>query len=227
MRSGFRIKENLLLALVISLAMIVASCGKKKNTVNSDDNNNSGTTFFGPGSPTFTASQQADVQNIISNVPCNNYPNRRLSQTYTFSSSNINYGNSKTSIYGPFNQNTVSGNISKIFVGISIFGDVMIVSKVGNGSQVSGYNVQLSMCAEWNRQTNVPYIDDQRPVVNFQANQIVLDEDNNCGYGSVDSAQNTIVTTGQFNGNNGGFSFSLPAYNAYTTFYKPSCNGQN
>ena len=226
MRYGF-MKKGLSSLLIFGLALSIASCGKKQNEVNSDDDNNSNTTFLNQGHRRLQLLSNLVCRGSLEILLCNNYPNRRLSQTYTFSTNNYNFGSSRTSIYGPFQQTPIHGNVSQIFVGLSTFGDVMIVSKVGNGSQVQGYNIQLSMCAEWNRQTNVPYIDDSRPVTNFQANQIVLDVDNNCGYGSVDAALNTIVSTGPYNGNNGGFSFSLPAYNAYTTFYKPSCNGTN
>lgn len=210
----------------LSLGLILAvGCGNK-NEVGPDhiDLPNTGTSYI----PNLSSNQTGMVQQIKSQIQCRT-GGARLSKDYTFRTQpGYHPQGTRTNIYGPFQQGAVSGNVSRLYVGESTFGDLMFVTKVTNGAQVVGYNITLSFCP-YIGNDGAPYIHNNRPLEGFAAqNGITLDEDTNCGIGSVDSAQNTIgvfaATTYQ---HPGGYSVQLPPFNAVTTFHKitAGCNG--
>ncbi len=208
------------------LCLLATSCGDKENKI-SDNNtgvtplqNNNGSQYL----PNFTGSQSTQIQQIKSSFPCKQ--GQRLSQDFTFQTQGFNPAGTRTNITGPFQQGNSSGTVNKIYVGVSSFNDIMVVSKATNGTQVSGYSVTLSMCS-YVGQDGTPYIHNSRPLTNFAAQGgITLDEDTHCGVGSVDAAFNTVVQSAATTYNHPqGYPIQLPAFNAVTTFYKPSCNG--
>jgi hypothetical protein len=163
------------------------------------------------------------VNSIKSNVAClNGY---RLANDANF------YINS-----GAVAQNRIAGNFmpgfltngtnTQVWVGVSVFRDVMFVSKVTNGSQVVGYNVSISFCEMKNTYyPNLPsIISNERAITSFIApNGIILGgAGTNCGYSVIDWAKDTRITS-QRNLNN---PYSPPDAFPITTFTRPTCNGQ-
>lgn len=218
--------------MLLALAALTA-CGQKDNKVVADSVGNL------QGLPNFSPQQSTQVNQILNSFPCrvgqasaNNgmvapwgsaggSNQGRLSQTFSFSvAGGYNQGGSRTTVSGQFQQGLMGGNVSGLYVGVSTFGDVMLVSKIGSGSQVQGYSVTLSMC------TFSPLVMEGRALSNFQApSGIILGSDNYCGFGAVDAAMNTLMIAQPFQtqGQYGPINFN--AANVYTTFYKPSCNG--
>ena len=214
--------------VIFSLAATLFwSCGddKKKNTVSSSTTGvlNTSTQYVGPDR--FAA--------LLNKVPCrsgsqsgNFWTGNRLQSMPIFSSNQAS-GSSATTIRGPFNPMAIGGStVAKEYVGISGFGDVMIVEKVTNGNnQVIGFNVMLSLCEmsgspsygynNYNGQP-APYISDSRPLQNFSANNgIVLDDDTNCGHGHIDSASYTSIKASAITLESG---TNLPVFDVITSF---------
>lgn len=213
---------------LLALSLIaLASCGQKDNKVSGNVgggyNNSgpqSGTQYNTPNLGSGNANQ---FQQIKASFPCRQ--GQRLQQDVTFHTQGFNHGGSRTNVIGPYQPGPIGGTVSQIYVGVSVWNDIMMVSRVGSGSQVQGYNVTLSMCSY--QANGVPLIDNSRPLTNFQSQSaIIIDSDVHCGFGSVDSAMNTILTSGGIQYQQNGFPISLQPFQIYTTFYKPSCNGQ-
>lgn len=215
-------------ALALGLCLVgIYGCGDKENKASGNSangfNNNQPFNNQQSQTPNLNSSQSGQFQQILSSFNCRQ--GQRLSQIVTFSTQGFNHGGSKTTIAGPYQAGPINGEVGQIFVGVSAWNDVMIVSRVGSGSQVRGYNVTLSMCSF--SQNGIPLIHDSRPLSNFNVqNGIILDTDNHCNFGSVDSAKETVMQSGStsFQGDFGN-QINLPAFPVVTTFYKPSCNG--
>lgn len=215
------------LALVLVLA---SACGDKENAVGGNVTSPIGINppITGGNIPNLPSDQYNIFQQMKQSLNCRQGP--RLQQDVTFSTQSFTPQNSLTTIRGPFQLGAAagSGSVNKIYVGVSVFNDIMMVTKVTNGTQVLGYNVTLSMCSE-RGQDGTPYIDDSRQITQLglhnQAAGIVITEQTRCGVGTVDSAQMVVVSAqAQINSQYG--PVTLPPYNAVTTFYRPACNGQ-
>jgi len=198
--------QNLLrvLPLAISLALTVA-CGKK-NRVNTSSLPTTGTTVM--GMPNIPAAQATQIQQIIAQSPCST--GARLPELQFSSQGAMNNGNTSL-VSGPFNQGFIGGPVSATFLGMSNFKDVMIVTKIANGTQVLGYNITISFCQF------SPLLIPGRPLSGFSAPMgIVLDQDTNCGIGSVDYAE-VIMIAGQYQ--------MYPQAQVATTFTKSAACG--
>ena len=212
-----RLKYPIQISLIACLVLL-GSCGKT-NTVNS--NAGSGSSPFYTGNSAVSSSIVSQVQSMKSSVTCLN-GNNRLSNDVSFY---INGGSiNGTTIGGNWQGGFMSqGSISNLYVGVSAYRDLMFVTKVTNGGQVIGYNVTLSFCGMPNAYPNYPaLISNDRPLVNFQApSGIVLDTNTYCGYGVIDAAFNTVIVSQRSTTNPYTSDFPI-----YTSFTKPSCNGQ-
>ena len=213
------LKNSLTLSL-IACSLVMSSCGKKDNKVNSNPATNaSGTSpFYSGGSG---ANYTAQVQSIKSNVSClNGY---RLTNDVSFF---VNGGFvAANKIGGQFQTGYIpNGTISKMWVGVSLYRDIMFVTQVTNGSQVIGFNVTLSFCElKSNPATYPSIISNERVLKNFQAPYgIILDSNTYCGYSVVDLAANTYITSERNLSN----PYSPPDAQVPTSFTKPTCNGQ-
>ncbi|ATH06892.1 hypothetical protein BIY24_02750 [Halobacteriovorax marinus] len=196
-------------AIFTLAATLFWSCGddKKKNTVSSTT---TGVTLPTTNTPQLSA---GNYSNLLSQINCRS--GNRLSNIYSFSSSSFS-GNSQTTIQGTFNAGGIGGTtVAREYIGVGYYGDVMIVQKVTNGSQVIGYNVLLSMCS-MNSSSGAPYISDSRQLTNF-AGKIVLDDEVSCGHGMVDSSQTTMQSQVDPN-----YPY-LPVFKVDTWFTKVGC----
>ena len=199
--------------------VLLGSCGKKDNVVGAG----SGTSPFYVGNPALSSNPGIvnQVQSVKSSVTC--MPGRnRLTNDVSFY---INGGSiSGTTIGGNWQSGFMNtGTISNLYIGVSAYRDLMFVTKVTNGGQVVGYNVTLSFCEVPNSYPNYPaLVSNDRALTQFQApNGIVLDLNTYCGYGVVDAAINTIIVSQASTTN----PYTSP-FPVYTSFTKPSCNGQ-
>jgi hypothetical protein len=215
-----RLKQSLNLCLIVS-TLILGACGKKENKVNSSL---SGSSPFYLDNPALASNPQIvnQVQSIKANVTCMN--GYRLTNDVSFYVNGGVVGANR--IGGNFQPGFLTnGTISQMWVGVSVFRDIMFVTKVSNGSQVVGYNVTLSFCEMKNTYAaNLPsIISNERALTQFVAPYgIILDTNSYCGYGVVDWAQNTRITS-QRSLNN---PYSPPDAYPVTSFTKPNCNGQ-
>lgn len=214
-------KYFLHLGLII-VSLVLSSCGKKNNRISSI----SGSSPFFSGNPALSGSAGStivnQVQSLRANVGCLN-GNIRLTNDVSFF---INGGAvSGTRIGGNWQQGFLSnGTISKMWVGVSAFRDLMFVTQVANNSQVIGFNVTLSFCELKNQAPGFPsIISNERALRNFQASEgIVLDSNTYCGYSVVDLARNTTIVSERNLSN----PLSPPDALIPTSFTKPTCNGQ-
>lgn len=216
-----RLKYSLNLCLVAT-ALLLTACGKKENKVNSSV---SGSSPFYTGNPALSTSAGStiinQVQSIKANVSClNGY---RLTNDVSFYVQGGIVGSNK--IGGNWQSGFLTnGSVNKLWVGVSAFRDIMFVTQVVNGSQVVGFNVTLSFCELKNSYSTLPsIISNERALINFAAPYgIIVDSNTYCGYGVVDYAQNTVITS-QRNLSN---PYSPPDAQIPTSFTKPTCNGQ-
>lgn len=217
-----RLNYSLHFALLVS-ALMLASCGKKENKVNSSGASSSSP--FTSSNPALSSAAGStiinQVQSIKANVSClNGY---RLTNDVSFY---VNGGYlSGTKIGGNWSPGFLSnGTISKMWVGVSAYRDLMFVTQVANGSQVVGFNVTMSFCELKNSYQNLPsIISNERALKGFAAPYgIILDSNTYCGYSVVDLAQYTTIVSERNLSN----PYSPPDATVPTSFTKPTCNGQ-
>lgn len=212
-------RKNLIKFTFFTLILLLGSCGKKANTVNSSAL--SGSSLFYQGGSAFSSNPgiPTHVQNIKNGVAC--LTGHRLLNDVTFFVSGGYM--SGTKIAGNFQQGILPGDNTELHVGVSAFRDLMFVTKVTSGSQVLGFNVTLSFCEMANPYPNFPMlISSDRQLVGFQApNGIILDTNTYCGYGVIDAALDTWMTSQPSPSNQMTAPFTFP-----TSFTKPYCNGK-
>ncbi len=207
---------------LIATALLLGACGKKENKVNSSGI--AGSSPFYTGNPALATGAGStivsQVQSIKANVTCNG--GYRLTNDVSFY---VNGGYvASNRVGGNFQQGFLTnGTINKLWVGVSVFRDLMFVTQVTNGSQVVGFNVTMSFC-ELKSSNGLPSIvSNERELRNFVAQSgIILDSNTYCGYGVVDFAYNTYIQSMKSLSN----PYSPPDAWVQTSFTKPTCNGQ-
>ncbi|MBC7430187.1 MAG: hypothetical protein H7336_16355 [Bacteriovorax sp.] len=216
-----RLNYTLHFCLIVG-ALTLTSCGKKENKVSS---NFSGSSPFTSNNPSLSSSIGGTIINQVSsmkaNVACLN-GSYRLTNDISF---HVNGGyKSGTTITGGWQPEFMSsGTVSKMWVGVSAYRDIMFVTQIANGSQVVGFNVTISFC-EMKSSNGLPsVISNERALDTFQTPYgIVLDSNAYCGYSVVDLAQNTSIISRRSSSN----PYSPPDAQIPTSFTKPTCNGQ-
>jgi len=148
------------------------------------------------------------INQLKSQTPCSSGGQRLPDLIFSTQSASA-MGNT-SSISGPFQQGEIDGTAVSTYAGLTYFGDIMIVTKMTNGTQVVGYNVILSMCTQQN------LIMPGRQMTGLNAPfGIVLYDHTNCGFGNVDSALKTTMQAAQYQ--------AYPATVIETTF-GPACS---
>jgi len=188
-------------SIALFAALFLVSCGKN-NTVSGTGTPNYSTlpgTVNAPGTVGGNQLSQttvSELQRITSRMRCQSGGNRVRVDFYT-----QNVGTNSTSVRGPFIQGSLPGAPSAEFIGISQFGDIMVVSKVGSGAQV-GHNISLFFCPAKNNYTGAEIIGPSTQLRDFAVDQIgiILDQNSNCASGNVDRAYTGIKSSGYMNG---------------------------
>lgn len=212
-----RSMSKILLTTTLTSMLLMSACGKK-NVVNTSGV--SGNSPFTANNPLFSSNPQlaAKANEIKSKIGCLN-GNYRLNNDYTFYVQGGNY--SQSQIGGQFQQGVLtSGSASELYVGMSVYRDLMFVTKVTNGTSVVGYNVTLSFCSVPNAYPNYPaLVSNERSMINFQAPyNIVLNSNTSCGYGLVAAAYYTYIISQRMPNN--AYTSDFPVY---TTFTNSGC----
>ncbi len=148
-----KLKKALSLLL---LAALVGGCGSDNKT---DDNNTVSTSPFG-GSVPFTGATSSAVNNLLTQLPCPGGNNQRVVYRGSTQAGGYggNYYQTTTTISGPFQNGHVGGTSVRDFVGVfPQYNDIMVVSKMGSGSSVSGYNVTIYVCPILNQYGGYSY----------------------------------------------------------------------
>lgn len=189
------------------LATIVASCGSDNST--NDTTTNGFNDTYNVGS----------IENRTG-VQCAQGGRRLQDEVYHTSETGLNQ------LYGPFNPGALpnGGSVAGTYVGVTMFGDVMTVSKITDGgTRVLGYNVRISYC-EYRTQEGYPYIAPER---NHQTiiGAMVLDSDNFCGFGSVDAASSQVRLDAWQGQSQSGYPIYDYSRSLDKTYFKPNCNG--
>ncbi len=228
-----RLKHSLNLFLIVS-ALALTACGKKENKVNSSGV--AGSSPFYSGNPALGGNVGSTIINqvnsIKANVPC--MTGYRLTNDVSFYVQG-GYAAGTNTIYGNFTEGFLtSGTVNQLYVGVSIYRDLMFVTQVSNGGQVVGYNVTLSFCEMKSTSANLPsIISNERKLSRFTAPWgINIGTKTNCGYGLVYSTgvgydnygrpkATTIVSEKNLSN-----PYSPPEVTVPTSFAAPTCNGQ-
>lgn len=207
-------KKTIKSILALSTLMILASCGgdNKSSTSGSKNVNWTGQSV----SPQNTPSSINSLYNQLSSaLPCKTGQRLSTIQQFSIQGGQNSYYNSQNRLSGNFNTGTISGTTGQLYMGVSTFNDIMIISEMTNGNSVVGHNVYLSMCASQN------LIIEGRTLSAFQApNGIVLDKNTSCPYGVVDAAINTYLQADSYQTQYG----TLNPAAVWTTFYEVVCN---
>ncbi len=148
----------------------------------------------------------AELAKLYAQVPC-----KTVAERYTYEFSTVNSYHS--GIMGPFGTGSSPGVVSDAYVGLSYFGDIMIVKKVTNGAQVA-YNITFSMCRY------DPIIVPGRPIPQMYDTQIVLHK-GSCPLNEVSSAK-VVMLAGSLPQANG---LNLTETQFSTTFAPPDILG--
>ena len=158
------------------------------------------------------------VKQLKENMKCEK--GYRLSNDVSYFISGPEYSPGK--IGGNWQQGFFSnGTVSKLYVGVSAYKDLMFVTKVTEGSKVLGYNVTLSFCELKSAAKDLPSIvSNERNLKHFSApNGIILDRNTHCGYNVVDLAMHTtIVSERNISNEYSPFDVVVP-----TSYTKPAC----
>ena len=238
--------KNHVTFLILALtSLLIVSCGGDENKVNTNTNPVTGGGIYPQGTGYNSQEEQQLIEQLKQQLQCPTGPvsyssgNSQLHgsgqriQDVVFSKAIQNSDHTK--ICGQFQNGPVSGTPGQMYVGVSAYNDIMVVTEIVNGTQVLGHNVRLSMCGQYAmsytynnsyspQQTRLPLIDSQRTLTNFRTSNnscIVIDKDNFCPHGVVDFASQTVMTAGPYNANG----MNLQAVEIYTSFAKPTCNG--
>ncbi len=194
--------KTILKASTIALfaALFLVSCGKDNSVSGSTGGSYSqipgviGTP--GGGSGTFLQATVSELQRITAQLRCQQGGTRVAVTFYT-----QGLGTNSTQVQGPFIKGYLPGTPSAEFIGISQFGDIMVVSKITNGGQV-GHNISLFFCPAKNNYTGAEIIGPSTTLDGFAVDQmgIILDSNTNCAAGNVDRAYTGIRSSGYMNG---------------------------
>lgn len=229
-----RLKHSLNLLLIVS-ALVLTACGKKENKVNSSGV--AGSSPFYSGNPALGGNVGSTIINqvnsIKANVACLNGGYRLTNDVSFYVQGGFAAGTNN--IFGNFTEGFLTnGTINQLYVGVSIFRDLMFVTQVANGGQVVGYNVTLSFCEMKSNPATLPsIISNERKLKNFSApHGINIGTRTNCGYGLVFSTgtgydnYNRPKSTWIVSERNLSNPYSPSDAQIPTSFAAPTCNGQ-
>jgi len=207
------------------VALALASCGGKKNTTSSSASPNTSNPVTTPvQTPTIGYNSQA-LAKAKSEIQCVQYTDRyygtvrtgrRVGQDYSFQFATGNASLTSLAINARLPAGNIPGSVASEFVGVGTFGDIMVVTKITNGSQLLGYNVAVSLCEIASSVNNKAYIDDSTQATEMIGvnNGISLSVGTHCNYGKVTAASTMIKLS----------SLSQPVPFA---FYAPGCTQNN
>ena len=200
-------------SIALFAALFLASCGKE-NTVSGNTNSAYSTlpgTISSPGAiggANYTQATVNELQRITSQLRCKDGGARVRVDFYA-----QGRGQNTTKINGPFIKGSLPGSPSAEFIGLSQFGDIMVVSKVSSGASL-GHNIALFFCPAKNQYTGAEIIGPGTRLDGFAVDNmgIILDSNTNCASGNVDRAYTGIKSSGYMNGQR-----------YVETFFRPYC----
>lgn len=216
------LKHSINLCLIVS-ALILTSCGKKENKVNSAATGL--TTQISSSNPLFSSANGTTIVNQVNSIKANMacLTGYRLATDVNFYvQGGITGANRINGNWVEGFMPSTSGQVNKMWIGVSAYRDLMFVTQVMNGSQVAGFNVTLSFCEMKNASATLPsVISNERALTNFiTPNGIVVSSTATCGYNVVSLSQQTYITS-QRDLNN---PYSPVAVQVPTSFAPPRCN---
>jgi hypothetical protein len=189
-------KRNWKKALGLMLiALSLASCGGKKNTTSSNNSN-----VNNPSNPTNTNLPYTStaLSKAKAEIACVQYTDqygsvrtgRRVNKDFSFQYQTGNASLTSIAINAQMPQGHISGQTAMEFVGVGTFGDIMVVTKIVNGSTLMGYNVAISLCEMTSQYNNQSYINDSIQATQLYGinNGISLSVGTHCNYGKVTAA---------------------------------------
>lgn len=238
------LKRIFKLQVLLVLVAILNSCGqsssKKDGNVVNDSSTWTNTGRYNTpiyNNPDVNSGIQNQINQLKSQVGCvqgsdgtNQYTGRRLQQNVTFSAQGYEQdGNSSTiDLVGQLNPGPIgSSGSQELYVGVSVFGDLLFVTKYANGFQAMGYTYTISFCesqvVDPYYSISMPIISDQNQVVQMtNDSQTILDASSYAANGQVDRADLTAyfqLNTSQYNYGNTPYGSSGNVLPMVTTFF--------
>lgn len=239
------LKRMLKLHLLLVLLAVFNSCGSSNSKEDENVVDNNTTNWNNPGryntpvysNPNVNSTIQNQINQIRSQVGCvqgsdgvNMYTGRRLNQMVTFSAQSYEQdGNSSTIDHlGQLNPGPIGAQgTQELYVGVSVFGDLLFVTKYSSGFQAIGYTYTISFCeAEIQDQyfgSRLPVISDQNQIVQMtNDSQTVLDASTYASTGQVDRGDITAyfqLNTQQHNYGNTPYAHSGNVLPMVTSFF--------
>lgn len=209
-------KKMITSILTLSTLMFLASCGGDNKSSTSKNGAGNVITNSVSVKPTNTPSSINSLYSqLTSALPCKSGSRLSTLQQYSIQGGSTSYYNSQNKLAGNFQNGTIAGNVGQLYMGVSTFNDLMIISEMTSGNSVVGHNVYISFCTSSN------LIFEGRTFSAFQApNGIVLDKNTSCPYGVIDSAQNTYMQADSYQSQYG----TINPAAVWTTFYEIVCN---
>lgn len=208
-------KKFKLLMVVTIASMLVTSCGQdSKSSIggyysgwgNSGSGSNTGSTGMdSQGQALFDSLVNAQAFSCqygrYDSNNLNNYGQSylRLGQRRGTIVANIPAGYSYNNdvVAGQLQEGMLPNESNQHHVGVNSFGDILIITKVLNGSNLTGYNVRLSLCSRsfTDGRYSYPIIGDDRGLqgIALQQSGAVLGSGTNCPAATVDSAHFQVI----------------------------------
>lgn len=186
-------------SIALFAALFLVSCGADNTVTGATTSALLPGTVLAPGTVgtnSLTQTTITELQRIATQLRCQTGASRVQTNFYTQS-----LGQNSTQVQGPFIAGSLPGTPSAEFIGISQFGDIMVVSKVTSGSQIA-HNVTLFFCPAINQYTGIEIIGATTTLDGFAVDQtgIILDSTTNCASGNVDRAYTGIRSSGYMDG---------------------------
>jgi hypothetical protein len=174
------------IASTILLLLGLLSCGKDNKIVKNGGNTLPPTTQIPnvPGvSPGTSTNPIANELQYIETIKAQRNCQRLPDITYSVSAGNLNFTTSRSTITGQLVQGSSPGVASRVFGGISTWGDVVTVIRRQNGQVITGHDLTFSFCINPSEGLFLA----GRPIAVRQINQLVIDDQANCAVGNVDA----------------------------------------
>lgn len=152
-------------------------------------------------------------------IKCENGHNSQRLHDISFFTQDID----SDQLHGPFKQGMIhEGVVLQSYIGTTMAGDLMQVDKLTNGKKVIGYNVTVSLC-EYKTREGYPILGNER-AFQIELGSMVLDNDNECGFGAIDAARMSIGLKTWQGKSREGYSIADFERHLDRTFFKVDCH---
>ncbi|MBT3983756.1 MAG: hypothetical protein HOE90_20545 [Bacteriovoracaceae bacterium] len=159
------------LTSLVMVMLLVTSCGSDNNVKKDDLGSGSGSASSGYTTGVWDASIESAISPYRSSISCTFGGSRTTTVSY--------YINDPNGL-GVYTAGYSGGYTGSIYLGRSIFGDIMAVQELTSGSTITGYNVYLEMCDFTSN--GVPLIGGGRTITNLGIDTMYTATSSSCSH---------------------------------------------